>query len=322
MADLHRQLLEKYAWNEACGLPRPPPGSDFGFRGAPQHGYGPEMWGIEHHQLKLLGEQHVVDDVWCSARIVVEKSIKPATAGKGMGYALLANKERPLRAKVMVSHAWDESYLRFVQALEQVEGPFWICFESIYQCGDGAGPSIAEQLSSDPSTGPFGTVLKSIKGTDGLMVAVITSMCNIYERMWCVYEMYEAMQLSLEVKVVQPLGRIGVFEPHLHPLMRFIKEGKVDSEKARCGPPGSPMNNDERAIRAKISQLPGGFAAIDRAVEELRLAPALEHAYLCARGMAFSQKQNWLERDADELQDIVARRLAGDAERPRCCTLM
>ena len=35
---------------------------------------------------------------------VVNKIVKPTTAGTGMSYALHCNKESPIRARVMVSH--------------------------------------------------------------------------------------------------------------------------------------------------------------------------------------------------------------------------
>ena len=58
-----------------------------------------------------------------TVRSLVSDIIVPRTAGKGMGYALLMNRLRPLRAEIMVcrqvglqmmpgiqvSHAWDES---------------------------------------------------------------------------------------------------------------------------------------------------------------------------------------------------------------------
>ena len=69
---------------------------------------------------------------------VVQKIIKPKTKGQGMGYSLLINKEKPLRAKAMVSHAWGEDYERFLSTLEESDsaGPFWICAMAIYQNED------------------------------------------------------------------------------------------------------------------------------------------------------------------------------------------
>ena len=85
-----------------------------------------------------------------------------------------------------VKHAWDESIQEFVEAIERSkeEGPFWVCALSIYQNDDpDEGPTIGDQLGSDPEFGPFATVLKEVK-EQGLMLAVLTSGCDIYTRLW------------------------------------------------------------------------------------------------------------------------------------------
>ena len=44
------------------------------------------------------------------------------------------------------------------------------------------GPTIPQQLGEEPFYGPFATVLKGAK----YMVAVVTSVCDIYARLWYV----------------------------------------------------------------------------------------------------------------------------------------
>ena len=44
------------------------------------------------------------------------------------------------------------------------------------------GPTIPQQLGKEPFYGPFATVLKGAK----YMVAVVTSTCDIYGRLWYV----------------------------------------------------------------------------------------------------------------------------------------
>ena len=132
-------------------------------------------------------------------RDVVNRAVKPRTRGTGVGLALLLNAKKPLRAKVMVSHAWDETYYEFVKALVDSgnTGPFWVCALSIYQNEDLPGVTISDQLGPDPHYGPFATVLRQAE----LMIAIVTNACNIYSRMWCVFEMYIALNLKIEVRV-------------------------------------------------------------------------------------------------------------------------
>ena len=63
------------------------------------------------------------------------------------------------------------------------KGPFWICTIAIHQNNDESeGITIAQQLGSDPETGPFAMVLKSVS----LMIAVVTHVCDIDTRLWYV----------------------------------------------------------------------------------------------------------------------------------------
>ena len=77
-------------------------GPTLDFQGATQNGYGPEMWGLTLHQIKHICEYpDIKSDT--TMRQVVDLAVKPLTKGLGIGYALLINQHKPLRAKVMVS---------------------------------------------------------------------------------------------------------------------------------------------------------------------------------------------------------------------------
>lgn len=248
-----------------------------GFIGAMQHGFGPESWGISLEQLRAVTDDpSYVKENLCgmlcestgssTMREVVERIVKPATAGTGMGYALLKNEEKPLRARVMVSHAWDEEFHEFLQAIVDsgIEGPFWVCAFAIYQPEDLPHVTIEQQLGPHPSTGPFATVLKQAD----VMLAVLTGQCNIYTRMWCVLEMFTALQLGLPVRIAQYMRPYSqdVNMPFLHQCATA-----VDSAAARCGNPANTPNSDEIMIRQMIEAMPGGFLAVDHAIEASRL---------------------------------------------------
>merc|ERR1711935_445179 len=49
-------------------------------------------------------------------------------------------------------------------------------------------------------------------------------------------------------------------------------KNRIDSDKARCGPPGSAVNDDERAIRRVINSSTSKFKGVDEVVERIRLA--------------------------------------------------
>jgi len=130
----------------------------------------PDRWGMSHAQVKYFLAECQTDRDWhgsYSMYDVVDKYVKPRTAGTGLGLALLQNQTDPLEVNVMVSHAWAENAEEFVKALElsvsEVDVLF-ICAFSLYQCQDGAGPSIVEQLGSHASESPFHRILEHIRG--------------------------------------------------------------------------------------------------------------------------------------------------------------
>ena len=234
-------------------------------------------------------------------RDIVELKIKPMTKGTGRGYALKLNCWRPLRAQIMVSHAWEESYAHFILALRcfiygmtavpsdgtgdspnRLQLPydnhrlaFWVCSTAIYQPEDLSELTIQKQLGPSPHSGPFAAVLRQAVG----MVCCVTEDCNIYTRMWCVFEVFMAKELQVPVFMANgsqggsefsDLGWDDAFGINMDAFGRQCLE-PVDSHLARCGLPSLPVNHDEKMIRRAIEASPGQFAAVDLAVEEARL---------------------------------------------------
>ena len=245
-------------------------GSNLGFTGATQQiekdkYYGPEKCGITMEQLEAI-RRHEKYKRGMTMRDVVNEIIKPITKKKSKGYALLINRKKPLRAKIMVSHGWDEGYETFLSALQdsRVKGPYWVCAMAIYQNEDDPKLTIDKQLGKDPSTGPFATVLKQAK----TMVAVITPECNIYTRLWCVYEMYVAAKLGVPVKLISTStkydGAYGTGKIYYDPLVASCDQA-IDTRSAFAYP------NDRAMIHKEIKTFKGGFDAIDDVVSWLRL---------------------------------------------------
>eukprot|EP00747_Dinoflagellata_sp_TGD_P104713 gnl/TRDRNA2_/TRDRNA2_169322_c5_seq1.p1 gnl/TRDRNA2_/TRDRNA2_169322_c5~~gnl/TRDRNA2_/TRDRNA2_169322_c5_seq1.p1 ORF type:complete len:275 (-),score=49.27 gnl/TRDRNA2_/TRDRNA2_169322_c5_seq1:20-844(-) len=197
---------------------------------------------------------------------VVQKVVIPETNGTGMSYALKLNKKRPLWARYMVSHAWGELYTDFLAALRGwgTEGPFWVCATAIYQPEDIDGMKVGDQLGKDTMSGPFACVVKQA----AKMVAINTPAVDIYTRMWCVLEMYVAVQHDVPVEiafvpVTDKGGYGGAIREQSNPF-----EGQIDvvnSQEAGCS-----KQEDADKIKAEIALLPGGFKAINHAVEQVR----------------------------------------------------
>merc|ERR1711957_1078989 len=131
------------------------------------------------------------------------------------------------------------------------------------------GITIGEQLGSNPETGPFATVLKSVS----LMIAVVTHVCDINTRLWCVYEMHFAISQGVPVKLCAYISaedlRCGrVYEDTCVASAEF----SVNSSAARCGKPEDPVSADEIMIRKVIENSENGFNGVNQSVECIRLS--------------------------------------------------
>lgn len=238
-----------------------------------QRGCGPELWGITLGQLKdLMTDSRHVDSM--TTRDVVERIIKPDTRGTGAGYALLKNLEHPLRATVMVTHAWDAKYSDLVSALavSGEKGPFWVCATAMYQPEDIPELTLERQMGQEAG-GPLTAVL----GQVAMLLCVLTATCNVYSRLWCLFEIFTAVQLGVEVRVTsRQSGRYGL--GMLDDLLLVLCAEGINSSDSECGCEGDNGcgSIDEAAIRGAIHASPGGHRAVDVVVEEARLAALVQ----------------------------------------------
>mmetsp|Transcript_26379 Transcript_26379/g.73697 ORF Transcript_26379/g.73697 Transcript_26379/m.73697 type:complete len:590 (+) Transcript_26379:88-1857(+) len=135
-----------------------------------------------------------------------ERFVIPWTRGTGCSVAVLMNKHTPLEAKVMLSHAWAEDMEECREALNKhfddehiaKEIAVWFCGFGLYQPEDGHGPTIQEQIELHPFTNVIAS--ESVKTTSGRMIAVHTTRADLWERLWCVREVREAMSHDVNVK--------------------------------------------------------------------------------------------------------------------------
>ena len=165
------------------------------------------------------------------------------------------NAHAPLKAQVMISHAWAEdveelvsslsSWASRIQPLWDCDGvALWCCTFAQYQPEDGAGPSLQHHLSLDP----FKSVIHS-KPEHGMLV-VHTTKADPYDRLWCVHEVDEALESKLFVIA------IGTY---------YLGGRAVCTRRAKCGHAA-----DEARIRAVIESKDGGYERLDRAIKAFR----------------------------------------------------
>merc|ERR1719491_772649 len=74
-------------------------------------------------------------------------------------------------------------------------------------------------------------------------------------------------------------------------------KNRIESDKARCGPPGSAVNDDERAIRRVVNSSTGKFKGVDEVVERIRLAHLASYPVHLIK--------NWKKKGYDCIKDAI-----------------
>jgi len=123
--------------------------------------------------------------------------------------------------------------------------------------------TIAKQLGPSPQAGPLATVLKQSEE----MVAIMSKECDIYTRLWCVYEIFVAVQLNVPVSLLasnEHTGFDGSLSTNLNAVMDSTSKPFHTSE-AKCG-----WKVDQEMIEAEIENA-GGLDVIDDAVMWIRI---------------------------------------------------
>jgi hypothetical protein len=189
---------------------------------------------------KVLGREGLMGKGYVSLEDINKFFIKPQTKGLGAGIALnMINPSDPERLKksqtqVMISHVWREDILQVIHMLNSMIGKpikkgdgteaftkdtvVWFCAFALYQPGDqGDLPTEAQQLQVKP----FQQVVSRVEN----MAVMQTSVCDPYSKLWCVSELYYALQLKNQKKM------------QLHPLFssewvfKYVKDVNVSMIK-------------------------------------------------------------------------------------------
>jgi len=202
---------------------------------------------------------------------ICDTYVKPWTRNRGSSIALLLNRAKPLKAALMISHAWGEDILESLVGVLckasaagiPCDTPIWFCTFAQYQPGDeegDCGPGVAAQLALDP----FKCVIAS-RPRFGMLV-LHTSAVELYGRLWCVYE----VNASQEADVV-PFAAMSM--KYFLGSYKAMQEGQsvealctCRSEDATCW-----SLDDAKTIKAEI-EAGIGYAALDDKIISFRSA--------------------------------------------------
>lgn len=192
---------------------------------------------------------------------ICDTFVKPWTRNLGNSIALLLNGDRPLKAEVMISHAWGEDIIESVVSVVgkmtaigmTLDTTVWFCTFAQYQPGDeegDCGPGVATQLALDP----FKKVISS-KPRFGMLV-IHTSAAELYGRLWCVYEVNASEESGLPIQCAASFGYFAKLDLEYRKARHEMSEadGKqmligVKAEEAKCFLP-----DDEKRIKGMIEK--------------------------------------------------------------------
>eukprot|EP00927_Polykrikos_kofoidii_P028654 TRINITY_DN24964_c0_g3_i1.p1 TRINITY_DN24964_c0_g3~~TRINITY_DN24964_c0_g3_i1.p1 ORF type:complete len:569 (+),score=86.83 TRINITY_DN24964_c0_g3_i1:221-1708(+) len=221
--------------------------------------------------------------------------MKPWTAKSRCSVALLLN-QNGVVPSFMVSHAWGEDIEELEQAIDSCfvernvildkDPVIWICFLALYQAAVDdnqtfPGPTIRAQIDRAPFESVIGL---RRQGAPLTMIAVHTTREDIYRRLWCPKELFQAIGERVDVwMAASPTYRHSLLDTfrywrsmaaceedavHLWSRSGPSQTGlslAVDTEAARC----SSVDDEER-IRREIEGSHGGYAHLDDVVLSLR----------------------------------------------------
>eukprot|EP00546_Thalassionema_frauenfeldii_P015524 CAMPEP_0178931804 /NCGR_PEP_ID=MMETSP0786-20121207/22152_1 /TAXON_ID=186022 /ORGANISM="Thalassionema frauenfeldii, Strain CCMP 1798" /LENGTH=703 /DNA_ID=CAMNT_0020608799 /DNA_START=191 /DNA_END=2302 /DNA_ORIENTATION=- len=231
----------------------------------------PDKWTISVQNFIRLAENIMVTETWraisaakggdtyVTAHDINTHFTIPWTRGTGCSLALLLDSD-PGRVQVMLSHSWSGSFQQTVNAVKTLitmhflpwDTMMFYCAFSQYQVEDGVenGLSIKEQIDMDP----FSTVIQA-KPEHGMFV-IHTTLSEVYERLWCVDEVFEAQKAGIRL--------FGLFDPDVWSSRDFCEKIKIETKDATCS-----EESDKMRLREKIKR-GGGFAPLDKAIKLFR----------------------------------------------------
>ena len=290
----------------------------------------PEMWAMSatqfHGFLAACKATSVYDELLqrmdgkMNMYDVCDAFVKPWTTGTGNSVALLLKNQQPLPVELMISHAWAEEIDECAEALMLHFARFnilestacWFCVFSNYQPGDCF--TVQEQIALDP----FAKVLAAINQVgceEGFedarrgMVVIHTSTSEVYERLWCVFEIGKASLEGVPTRAASSYAYVVAQTGKSKESLRVL------TENARCS-----VCEDEQRIRELLVSEFGGAEMLNSTIWEFRMAMMNQMGYELRSGgwyavpnMSFFRKGKNAAADLVQLQAASLRVLSDSA---------
>eukprot|EP00928_Gymnodinium_smaydae_P100709 TRINITY_DN9945_c0_g1_i2.p1 TRINITY_DN9945_c0_g1~~TRINITY_DN9945_c0_g1_i2.p1 ORF type:complete len:591 (-),score=40.89 TRINITY_DN9945_c0_g1_i2:142-1914(-) len=174
----------------------------------------PERWCVDVAQLSAFGQALDVlfPEYDPDGYKVVEDFIKPLTKNCRTSYSLKLNTSGK-QVTHFVTHAWAEGVKEFVASVKASctkDSVFWICFLANPQTWP--SDELSALLGANPYLSPFFAAVRDCKK----IIAVRNDRVNMCERLWCVFELFEASKMNKPIVAVGrnpatiDLSRVGV----------------------------------------------------------------------------------------------------------------
>ena len=143
------------------------------------------------------------------------------------------------------------------------------------------------------------------------MIAIMTEFCDIYTRLWCVYEIFVAVLLNIPVTLesYNEITGYGGTDRMYSNVVLDSTGMQVNTIKASCG-----YERDKQMIHREILKLDGGFALLDDVIMWVRIMSLINDMPKCEeREVAESHWSLTLPIGSCSISNMAARQNAAIA---------
>ena len=281
----------------------PSPYQDISGNLAFQVGQPAWMWGLTLDDLReILHKPRYSPEM--TMRDVVQNFVKPETADLGMGMAMKCNISSPRRAKVVISHCWDEVFAELITALEWCghPGPFWICSFSLYQHFE-APFEFDKQYGKDPFSGAFSAVIQQAERV--MMVIPRDPNASPIGRLFCRAEFACALSHGKPVDLISAPSvdsKMSISDPltNLDGLRMHVSKSEAAHQCGSRNGIKSRREENRMRLQGMLKAFPGLNADIQQAwLQSLRKHTMPSSKFISLQGLEKGAFEEFLcEREA------------------------
>lgn len=231
----------------------------------------PLAWSIQASDCIKLFDDFMVTETWSAladafggeekitTADLVHYFVKPLTRATGSSLALLLNKdmETPHVAEGIVSHAWYGSAVETYLCLKTINLSAYVYFDPFTMYHNGEDHPNALSVSAQVQATPMEKIAASQPKYG--MYLIHTSLYDVYERLWIIYELDVARVAGIVIRGLYDLDSFLKVDG-----LKKLTEKRVDVRAAKV------VNGADRDLIERSINTHGGYDALHECIERVR----------------------------------------------------